>query len=106
MSLRKCLLAICVLLAVVPVMAQERPHVKVETAAARAADVSTIDGVIKAFYEVISGPAGQARQWSRDRTLYIPDVRFVPVERGRDGKVHAQPITHQQFVDSADAGLV
>jgi len=29
----------------------------------RAEDVGTIDGIIKAFYDVISGPAGAPRQW-------------------------------------------
>ncbi len=44
---------------------------------------------MKAFYEVISGPAGQPRQWSRDRTLYIPDIRFVAMSEDKDGKARA-----------------
>src|SRR5689334_12634112 len=87
-------------------VAQERAHVNVETVAPRVEDVATIDGVMKAFYEVISGPAGQPRQWSRDRSLYIPDVRFVSIEKRRDGTIEAQPISHQEFVDRSDAGLV
>ena len=52
---------------------------------ARPEDVATIDGIIKAFYDVISGPAGQPRQWQRDSTLYIPRVQFVAmsVENGK-----------------------
>lgn len=61
---------------------------------------------MKAFYDVISGPAGQPRQWARDRSLYIPDVRFVSVDKGRDGRVHAEPISHQQFVDRSNPGIV
>ena len=38
------------------------PHIEVPTISPRAEDVSSIDGIMKAFYEVISGP------WSRDRT--------------------------------------
>jgi len=49
-----------------------KPHVDVPTIEPRPADVSTLDGLIAAYYDVISGPAGQPRQWSRDRTLYIP----------------------------------
>jgi hypothetical protein len=93
------------LCAIVP-LAQESTHVNVATIAPRPADVASIDGVIQAFYEVISGPAGQPRQWSRDRSLYIPDVRFVSVEKRRDGTIEARPITHQQFVDASDASLV
>ena len=33
------------------------------------ADVETIDGIIKAHYDVISGPAGQPRDWARDAPL-------------------------------------
>ena len=32
-------------------------------------DVATIDGIITAMYESISGKAGQERQWDRDRAL-------------------------------------
>ncbi len=81
-------------------------NVEVPTIAPRDEDVATIDGVIKAFYEVISGPAGQARQWSRDRTLYIPDVRFVAMSEDKSGKTRAQIVSHQQFVDDSDAILM
>jgi hypothetical protein len=87
------------------VSAQARPSVAVATVPARAADVATIDGMITAFYDVISGPAGQPRQWARDRTLYTPDVRFISMDV-RDGKPHATIMSHQQFVDRYDQGLV
>ena len=38
------------------------------------ADVETIDGIIKAYYDVISGPAGQPRDWERDMSLHIPNA--------------------------------
>jgi hypothetical protein len=87
-------------------VAQERAHVNVETVAPRVEDVATIDGVLKAFYEVISGPAGEPRQWSRDRSLYIPDVRFVSIEKKKDGTIEARPVSHQEFVDRSNAPLV
>jgi hypothetical protein len=90
----------------VALVAQERAHVQVETVAPRTEDVATIDGVINAFYEVISEPAGQPRQWARDRSLYIPDVRFVSIEKRKDGTTEAKPISHQEFVDRSDASLV
>lgn len=42
-------------------LAQTIAHVKVETIAPRPEDVTTLDGMIKAFYETISGPKGQPR---------------------------------------------
>jgi hypothetical protein len=90
----------------ISVAGQEAAHVNVDTVAPRAEDVATIDGVIKAFYKVISGPAGQPRQWGRDRSLYIPDVRFVSIEKKKDGTIEARPISHQEFVDRSNAPLV
>ena len=80
--------------------------VDVPAIAPRTEDVATIDGIIKAYYEVISGPAGQPRQWSRDRTLYIPDIRFVAMSEDKNGKAVAHIASHQQFVDASDAALV
>lgn len=37
-------------------------------------DVSSIDGVIKAYYGVVSGPAGFEYDHERDRSLHAPDA--------------------------------
>lgn len=84
---------------------QEKAHVKVETIAPLPEDVATLDGIIKAFYETISGPKGQPRQWARDRTLYIPDMHFVALEM-RDGKPHAEIMDHQTYVDRTNGFFV
>lgn len=94
------------LLVAAPALRAQQQHVEVATIPARPEDVGSLDGIIKAFYDVISGPAGQPREWSRDRTLYIPDIRFVSVKVGRDGKVHTGTMTHQQFVDGTNGGMV
>jgi hypothetical protein len=54
---------------------------------ARTEDVSTIDGIMKAFYEIVSGPAGAPRDWDRERTLSIEGVRFVRLSAGESRKV-------------------
>ena len=82
------------------------PPVNVPTIEARAEDVGSIDGMVKAYYEVISGPAGQPREWGRDRTLYIPDLRFVATGADKTGKTTVKITSHQQYVDSSDAGMV
>ncbi len=81
-------------------------HVEVASVTARPDDVSTLDGVVKAYYDVISGPAGQPRQWARDRTLYTPEVRFVIISDDADGTPVAKQLTHQEFVDDSDAEVV
>ena len=80
--------------------------VDVPTVEPRQEDTATIDGIIKAYYEVISGPAGQPRQWSRDRTLYIPDIRFVAMSQDKKGYPRAHIASHQQFVDTSNDMLV
>ena len=79
--------------------------IPVATVAPRAVDVTTIDGMIRAYYEVISGPAGQPRDWARDRTLYIKDLRFVQVDEGKDGQPVPRITSHQEYVDRTDASM-
>lgn len=80
-------------------------HTAIAKVAPRSEDVSTIDGMIKAYYEVVSGPAGQPRQWDRDATLYIPGMRFVVIAEDKNGNASAQSMTHQEFVDSTEAAM-
>src|SRR5262249_54461396 len=80
-------------------------HVQITKIDPRPEDVSTIDGIVKAYYDVISGPAGQPRQWNRDHTLYIPQMRFIEFSERKDGTMHAQSMTHQEFADRTEAEL-
>ena len=45
---------------------------------ARASDVVSIDSIIAAVYDIISGPAGQKRDWDRMRSLFVPGARLMP----------------------------
>ncbi len=79
--------------------------VEVPKIAADPKDVSTLDGIVKAFYATITAPKGVPRQWSRDRTLYMPDVRFVGMNE-RDGKISAGIMSHQQYVNATNESFV
>ena len=48
----------------------------------KSADVASIDAILHASYEVLSGPAGQPRDWDRFRTLFYPGARLMPVVSG------------------------
>jgi hypothetical protein len=72
---------------------------------ARPEDVATVDGIIRAFYDVISGPAGQPRQWQRDSTLYIPRVQFVAMSV-EQGKPVANVMDHGQFARMYNGAFV
>ena len=86
-------------------VAQAPAHVDVPTLPARTEDVATIDGIVKAYYDVISGPAGQPRQWGRDRTLYWPGIRFFAAGAKKDGTPQVRVMTHQEYVDATNPGF-
>jgi hypothetical protein len=45
---------------------------------ANPSDVASIDAIITAAYEVISGPAGKKRDWDRERSLFLSHARVIP----------------------------
>jgi hypothetical protein len=45
------------------------------------ADVTSIDAIITAAYDAISGPAGKKRDWDRERSLYYPGARLIPTAK-------------------------
>jgi hypothetical protein len=52
---------------------------------ADAKDVESIDAIVGALYDVISGPGGQPRDWNRMRSLFVPTARMIPVGVRPDG---------------------
>lgn len=57
--------------------------------AANPADVGSIDAIMRAVYDVISGPAGQKRDWNRMRSLFTSNARLMPLAKSglRSGSV-------------------
>lgn len=86
---RMCMAAAAVLLAVSAAPAQvPAPTPAVSTPAApvaRPADVASIEAIVASVYDVISGPAGAARDWNRFRSLFVPGARLIPTGRTPDG---------------------
>jgi hypothetical protein len=63
---------------------------------ANPADVESIDAIINAAYDVISGPAGQKRDWDRERSLFISDARLIPTaKKAGDDVNHAVDLAPQ-----------
>jgi hypothetical protein len=82
-----------------------RANVAIPHLEPRPEDVSSIDGIVKAYYEVVSGPAEKDREWGRDATLYIPGVRFIVFGEGKYGKTVARSLSHQEFVNDSDPAM-
>jgi len=47
-------------------------------------DVQSVDAIIKALYEVISGEGDAPRNWDRFRYLFAADARLVPTVKNAD----------------------
>ena len=46
---------------------------------AHPSDVDTLDAILLAFYETVSGSSGQPRDWYRFRSLFLPGGRLMPI---------------------------
>jgi len=56
--------------------------------------VANIDAIMRAVYDVISGPAGQKRDWIRMRSLFTANARLMP--KGGRGLGHQPGIGGEQ----------
>jgi hypothetical protein len=78
-----------------------QPAIAPATQAAKPADVSSIDAIIAAVYEVISGPAGKKRDWDRMRSLFVPGARLIPTGTRPTGESGARMLTVEDYVTNA-----
>lgn len=72
---------------------------------ADALDVLTIDNIIAALYDVISGPSGRKRDWNRFRSLFAPGARLIPTGIRSDGKVGYQVLDVEGYISRAASKL-
>lgn len=73
--------------------------------AANPADVASVDGILKALYDVISGPAGQARDWNRMRSIMAPNARLMPTRLRPDGGADVSMWSVDDYITTAGASL-
>src|SRR4051794_13118352 len=73
------------------------------TKEANPADVSTLDGIMKAVYDVISGDAGKPRDWDRFRTLFHKDARLIPTGRNaQTNEIGARVLSPEDYIKRAE----
>jgi len=53
---------------------------------APAPEFTTIDGIVGALYDVLSGGVGEPRDWERFRSLFRPGARMIPTGRNAAGE--------------------
>ena len=85
-----------------PTAAQTPPRPPAAQApAADPKDVATMDAVVAALYDVISGPAGQKRNWDRFRSLFVPGARLIPTGRRPTGEVVSRVRTPEEYIQGS-----
>ena len=72
-----------------------------QTPAADPKDVATMDAIVAALYDVISGPAGQKRNWDRFRSLFVPGARLIPTGRRPTGEAVSRVRTPEDYVQGS-----
>ena len=93
----------------VPLFAQNQPKsvppsqqpAATQVHEAKPADVASPDAIMAATYDVISGPAGQERDWDRMRSLFYPGARLIRTEAKKEGGLHAAVLTPEDFIERA-----
>ena len=62
-------------------------------------DVGSLDSIMKAVYDVISGDAGKPRDWDRFRTLFHKDARLIPTAKNPTTKIAgANAVTPEDYI--------
>ena len=64
-------------------------------------DVLSPEGIVAAVYDVISGPAGQKRNWDRMRTLFVPEARMIPTGKRPTGEITRRVLTVEDYITNS-----
>lgn len=70
--------------------------------AANPADVASIDAILHAAYDTISGPAGQQRDWNRFRSLFVSGARLAAVVADRQGALRSVVFSPDDYIKQGD----
>ncbi len=77
---------------------------------AKPEDVKSPEAILSAVYSVISGGKGQARDWDRMRSLFVPDARLIPAvaaSAANGGAAHSDALflTVDGYIERSGARL-
>jgi hypothetical protein len=75
------------------------------SAGPRPEDVASMEAILAALYDVISGPAGQKRDWDRMRYLFIPDARLIPAVYRPDSVPTLRVLSVDQYISQVGPRL-
>lgn len=61
-------------------------------------DVKSVDSIISALYDVISGDPGQTRDWERFRNLFKPESRLIPTRKSENGELTVKALATGEYI--------
>ena len=62
-------------------------------------DLSTVNGVIHTLYDVISGPAGEERNWNLFQSLFAENARMYIAVTDKDSASFLRTITPEEYTE-------
>lgn len=72
-----------------------------DTTLANPKDVASVNSIITALYDVISGPARQKRNWNRMRSLFLPEARMIATGRKADGTASKRTMSVEDYITTS-----
>ena len=94
------IITLILLLAYASAQTAPAPQTPANPPQANAQDVDTIEHILAATYDVISGPPGP-RNWDRFRSFYYPGARMIPSRRDDKGSVTARVSSPDEYASRA-----
>ena len=70
-----------------------------------AEDVSSIDGIVNAYYDVVSGPKGYYYQAARDRSLHAPHAMITRVTDDGELRRHTVAVEQSSLTEAYPEGF-
>lgn len=67
---------------------------------AKPEDVASLDAIINAFYSSTAGDPGEARDWDRFRSLFLPGAHMMPARDRGDGSAGILDLSVTQYVEA------
>ena len=68
--------------------------------------VSSLDTTIKTLYRVISGDAGEERDWDLFKHLFYEDAKLIPTGQNQEGKTIARYMTPDDYITTSGKWLL
>lgn len=68
-------------------------------------EVGSLDGIIKAYYDVVTVKKGEKISYVRDSLLHVPNASVGMVLKDKSGKLELKLITLKEFHKNSDAML-